>query len=126
MIKVGTSKSVLQLALTLGVGADMSCAPRATVPMVSGYLTDPIMQAIILIDETCLDFDLFVGCQAAGGMEGDVLTEDLLIQFAKNILTARHGKPCLVPSAWVWTWAGLAVSARFDRQSDIQTHDWIE
>lgn len=95
--------------------------------MVSGYLTDPIMQAIILIDETCLDFDLFVGCQAAGGMEGDVvLTEDLLIQFAKNILTARHGKPCLVPSAWVWTWAGLAVSARFDRQSDIQTHDWIE
>lgn len=53
-------------------------------------------------------------------MEGDVvLMEDLLIQFAKDIPNACL--PCLGLER-----AGLAVSARFDRQTDIQIHNWIE
>lgn len=70
---------------------EISRAPGATVPTISGYLTDPITQVATPTDEIRLDFDMFVGRQAAGIMEGDViLTRDLLIQFAKDFWELRR------------------------------------
>lgn len=68
--------------------------------MISGYLRDPITQAITPTDEIRLDFDMFVGRQAAGSMEGDiVLTKDLLIQFAKDFWELRCQRPIKTQSA---------------------------
>ncbi|RHZ50063.1 uncharacterized protein CDV56_102405 [Aspergillus thermomutatus] len=74
----------------------ISRAPGATVPTISGYLRDPITQAATPTDEIRLDFDMFVGRQAAGIKEGDViLTKDLLVEFAKDFWELRRQRQLL-------------------------------
>ncbi|PTU17848.1 hypothetical protein P175DRAFT_0535590 [Aspergillus ochraceoroseus IBT 24754] len=69
---------------------DILRAPGATVPTSSGRLMDPVTQAVTPTDEVRLDFDIFVGRQAAGIMEGDVILTRL-IQFAKDFWEPRNG-----------------------------------